>query len=114
MQYGGLDGDPNADNGIGAAEGSIRAQSHRLQALHDSCVLCACTMLVRQVLCVRFLAAATILLSRMLTVLSWCGRFGRSTTLHIQNLKFLKEMGLKKPAFLPDFGKVVFLTLYHF
>lgn len=49
----------------------------------------------------------------MLTVLSWCGRFGRSTTLHIQNFKFLKEMGLKKPAFLPDFGKVVVLTLYH-
>ncbi len=39
-----------------------------------------------------------------------CGRSGRSTTLQIQNFKFLKEMGLKKPAFLPDFGKVIFLT----
>lgn len=33
-------------------------------------------------------------------------RSGRRTTLQVQNFKFLKEMGLKKPAFLPDFGKV--------
>ncbi|CAL5223759.1 g6322 [Coccomyxa viridis] len=32
-------------------------------------------------------------------------RSGRSTTLHIQNFKFLKNVGLKKPGFLPDFGK---------
>jgi len=38
-------------------------------------------------------------------------RSGRRTTLQVQNFKFLKEMGLKKPAFLPDFGKVQPLLL---
>lgn len=26
--------------------------------------------------------------------------------LQVQNFKFLKQLGLKKPGFLPDFGKV--------
>ncbi len=44
--------------------------------------------------------------SMTLTYYCCANRSGRSTTLHIQNFKFLKEMGLKKPGFLPDFGKV--------
>ncbi|CAK0739616.1 hypothetical protein CVIRNUC_001181 [Coccomyxa viridis] len=32
-------------------------------------------------------------------------RSGRTAALQVQNFKFLKEMGLKKPGFLPDFGK---------
>ena len=28
------------------------------------------------------------------------------TQLRVQNFKFLKQLGLKKPGFLPDFGKV--------
>ncbi|KAK9917218.1 hypothetical protein WJX75_001950 [Coccomyxa subellipsoidea] len=32
-------------------------------------------------------------------------RSGRRAVLEVQNFKFMKELGLKKPAFLPDFGK---------
>ncbi|CAL8463530.1 g3064 [Coccomyxa elongata] len=32
-------------------------------------------------------------------------RAGRQAVLEVQNFKFMKDLGLKKPAFLPDFGK---------
>ena len=44
----------------------------------------------------------------MLSIQCIWSRSGRAAVLQVQNFKFLKEMGLKKPGFLPDFdfGKV--------
>jgi len=39
-------------------------------------------------------------------------RPSRSAVVEVLDFKFLKNLGLKKPEFLPDFGKVGQLCLY--
>ena len=52
------------------------------------------------------LLAQVTLADKIFTIQCIWSRSGRAAALHVQNFKFLKEMGLKKPGFLPDFGKV--------
>ena len=53
-----------------------------------------------------FSSAQATLADELFTAQCIRSRSGRTAALQVQNFKFLKEMGLKKPGFLPDFGKV--------
>ena len=102
---GSFDRNSFALTGIGAAESCPRSQQYCLQAPPCNSILYKRIM---QVILQfpRLSLAQAALANEIFLTQGVSSRSGRAAALQVQNFKFLKEMGLKKPGFLPDFGKV--------